>query len=177
MLLHDIGKPDYFTIDEKGQGHFKGHAVGSCQIAEKFLKTYRYDNETLHKVIELIKNHDIVIENNEKQIKRYLNRFGVELFYDIIDVHIADDTGKSPDFQHRIEVYKQVKDTVKRIISENECFSFKDLAVNGNDITELGYKGKAIGDILRHLLDKVIDGEIPNEKEILINEAKKEWRR
>ena len=173
MLLHDIGKPDYFTIDEKGQGHFKGHAVGSCQIAEKFLKTYRYDNETAHKVIELIKNHDIVIENNEKQIKRYLNRFGVELFYDIIDVHIADDTGKSPDFQHRIEVYKQVKDTVKRIISQNECFSFKDLAVNGNDMTELGYKGKAIGDILRHLLDKVIDGEIPNEKEILINEAKK----
>mgnify|MGYP003292056001 CR=1 FL=1 len=173
MLLHDIGKPDYFTIDEKGQGHFKGHAVGSCQIAEKFLKTYRYDNETAHKVIELIKNHDIVIENNEKQIKRYLNRFGVELFYDIIDVHIADDTGKSPDFQHRIEVYKEVKDTVKRIISENECFSFKDLAVNGNDMTELGYKGKAIGDILSHLLDKVIDGEIPNEKEILINEAKK----
>lgn len=173
MLFHDIGKPDYFTVDEKGQGHFKGHAVGSCEIAEKFLKTYKYDNETSHKVIELIKNHDIVIENNEKQIKRYLNRFGEELFLDIIAVHIADDIGKAPEFQQRIEIYRQVNETVKSIISENECFSLSDLAVNGNDIIELGYKGKAIGDTLRYLLDKVIDGDFLNEKEILINEAKK----
>lgn len=173
MLFHDIGKPDYFTVDEKGQGHFKDHAIGSCAIAENFLKTYKYDNETSHKVIELIKNHDIVIENNEKQIKRYLNRFGEELFLDIIAVHIADDIGKSPEFQQRIEIYRQVKETVNSIISENECFSLSDLAVNGNDIMELGYKGKAIGDTLRYLLDKVIDGDFLNEKEILINEAKK----
>ncbi len=177
MLFHDIGKPDYFTVDEKGQGHFKGHAVGSCEIAEEFLKTYKYDNETSHKVIELIKNHDIVIENNEKLIKRYLNRFGEDLFLDIIAVHIADDIGKAPEFQQRIEIYRQVSETVKSIISENECFSLSDLAVNGNDIMELGYKGKAIGDTLHYLLDKVIDGDFLNEKEILINEAKKDWRR
>ncbi len=173
MLLHDIGKPDYFTIDEKGQGHFKGHAVGSCEIAEKFLKTYKYDNETTRKVIELIKYHDIVIENNERQIKRYLNRFGEEIFLDILAVHIADDIGKSPSFQQRIEVYNRVREAIKRIIKEKECFSLVNLAVNGNDIMELGYKGKAVGDILRYLLEKVIDGDFPNKKDILINEAKK----
>ena len=173
MLLHDIGKPDYFTIDEQGQGHFKGHAIGSCEIAEKFLKTYKYDNESIRKVIELIKYHDIVIENNGRQIKRYLNRFGEEMFLDIITVHIADDIGKSPEFQQRIEVYNSVREAVKRIIEEKECFSLVNLAVNGNDIIELGYKGKSVGDILRYLLEKVIDGDFPNKKDILINEAKK----
>lgn len=173
MLLHDIGKPDYFSIDEKGQGHFKSHAIGSCEIAGKFLKSYKYDNETTYKVIELIKYHDIVIENNERQIKRYLNRFGEEMFLDILAVHIADDIGKASEFQQRIEIYNSVREAVKRIIKEKECFSLVNLAVNGNDIIQLGYEGKAVGDILRYLLEKVIDGDFPNKKDILINEAKK----
>ncbi len=173
MLMHDIGKPAYFTVDEKGQGHFKGHAVGSCEIAERFFREYHYDKETADNVLALIKNHDIVIENNEKQIKRYLSRFGEKLFMDIISVHIADDSGKSPEFQSRIRVYEQVIDTVKRIILEDECFSLKNLAVNGNDIKKLGYNGKDIGHILQCLLDKVIDGGCLNEKDILLIEAKK----
>ncbi len=172
MFLHDIGKPDFYTVDEKGQGHFKGHAEGSCQIAERFLKNYKYDNVTIRNVIELVKNHDIVIKNNERQIKRYLNRFGERMFMDIIAVHIADDIGKSPDYQSRIDVYMQVVETTKKIISENECFSLKNLAINGNDIKMLGYDGKDIGSILQCLLEKVMDGDCLNEKEILIEEAR-----
>ncbi len=173
MLFHDIGKPKYFTIDEKGQGHFKGHAVGSFEIAEKFFKLFHYDNETSETVLKLIKTHDIVIENNEKQIKRYLNRYGEKLFFDIVSVHIADDSGKSPEYQSRIELYKQIIITAEDIIKKQECFSLKNLAVDGNDIIRLGYKGKDIGCILNSLLEKVIDGICVNEKEQLLNEAVK----
>ena len=37
-LLHDAGKPDTFTLDEKGTGHFYGHAKVSAQIADETLR-------------------------------------------------------------------------------------------------------------------------------------------
>ncbi len=172
MLFHDIGKPRYFTMDEKGTGHFKGHAKGSCEIAERVLKNLKYDNETTEKVLKLIKSHDIVLENREDLIKRYMNKYGAELFFDIVSVHIADDLGKANEYQARIEIYKKVLDTVNRIIAENQCFSLKNLTVNGNDIKKLGFKGKDIGTVLDILLNKVIDGKCVNERETLLNEAK-----
>jgi len=124
-------------------------------------------------VVELVRNHDITIENNERQIKRYLNRFGNERFLDIIAVHIADDTGKASEYQSRIYIYKDVIEAVKKIVSSGECFSLNKLAVNGNDMINLGYKGKEIGDILQRLLDKVIDGMCQNDSNELIAEARR----
>ena len=174
MLFHDMGKPEYFTMDENGTGHFKGHAIGSCEIAERVLKNLKYDNETTRKVLELIKSHDILIENRENLIKRYLNRYGVDMFRDIIAVHIADDIGKSPEYQDRIETYRDVLLTVEKILDEQLCFSLKDLAVNGNDIKKLGFKGKNIGAVLNFLLDMVIDGKCKNERKELLDKAEKQ---
>ena len=57
-------------------------------------------------------------------------------------------------------------------------FSLKDLAVSGNDLISLGIpKGKKIGEILKKLLDLVIDGEIPNDKDILLSYAVKEYKK
>ncbi len=171
MLFHDIGKPQYFKMGEDGVGHFKKHAVGSCEIAERVLKELKYDNDTTYKVIELIKSHDIEIRNDEKLVKKYLNRYGEDLFFDIISVHIADDMGKAPEFQSRIHMYQAAAETADRIIAEKQCFSLKDLAVNGNDMKKLGFKGKDIGYILNSLLESVIEGKYANEKDILISEA------
>lgn len=173
MFFHDIGKPQYFKKDENGVGHFKGHAGGSCEIAEMVLRELKYDSETINKVLILVKNHDIVIENRENLLKRLLNRLGEELLLDLISVHIADDCGKATEFQFRIEEYKAAAETVKKIIADRQCFSLKELDIDGNDLIKLNYKGKAIGYILNTLLEKVIDGSVENKKTNLIAEAKK----
>lgn len=44
--------------------------------------------------------------------------------------------------------------------------------MNGNDIMSLGVpEGKKVGAVLAALLDEVISGNIPNERELLLNEA------
>ena len=38
MLLHDVGKPDSFTLDEQGVGHFYGHPAVSRELADRMLR-------------------------------------------------------------------------------------------------------------------------------------------
>lgn len=169
MLLHDIGKPMYFTMGEDGIGHFKGHAKGSAAIAESFFKRLKYSNSVSDSVRELILTHDTVIENDEAQIKRYLNKYGEDMFFDMIKVHIADDMGKAPECRERIKKYRAASETARQIIASRDCFSLKQLAVNGNDMIALGYQGAEIGDKLRQLLELVIDGKCENERNALLN--------
>ena len=49
----------------------------------------------------------------------------------------------------------------------------KDLAINGKDLISEGFEpGKKIGEVLETLLEKVIEGEVPNEKSELLVIAK-----
>ena len=57
---------------------------------------------------------------------------------------------------------------------EDAAVSLRQLAVNGDDLTQIGVpKGKAVGETLEKLLMQVIDGKLPNEREALLNEAEK----
>ncbi len=172
MLFHDIGKPDYFTFSN-GVGHFKGHAKGSVGIAECYLRNYRYDRATADKIVTLVRYHDIVLENRDNLIKRYLNKFGEDVFYNIIDVHIADDSGKAPEYMKRIKGYQEIRKRAEAIVSEQECFSLKNLEINGNDLKKLGYTGEEIGEKLKQLLDMVIEDNSLNKKEKLLDIAKR----
>ena len=52
----------------------------------------------------------------------------------------------------------------------------RNLAVNGKDLIGVGYKsGKELGNTLNKLLQLVIDGDCPNEKEKLLQEAENLW--
>lgn len=171
MLLHDIAKPLYFTMGEDGIGHFKGHADGSTVIAQDFLHRLRYGNAITERVVQLVSTHDIIIEDRENLIKRYLNKYGEDVFFDMIKVHIADDKGKAPEFSGRIKTYRSAAETARRIIAEDQCFSLKQLAVNGNDLKALGFKGAEIGNMLEHLLELVTEGQCENSREALLGIA------
>jgi tRNA nucleotidyltransferase (CCA-adding enzyme) len=59
------------------------------------------------------------------------------------------------------------------IIEQQQCFSLKDLAVNGRDLIDAGVpQGTKIGIILNKLMDMVIDDEAKNDKTVLLKIAK-----
>lgn len=171
MLLHDTGKPKTYTVDEKGQGHFHGHGKISTEIAERFLNEYRFDNSTKEKVIALVKIHDTPIELDRIFIKKRMNRLGADLFLDLLKVKRADNLAQSPQYRWLDKLDKMKK--IANEIVEEDCFTLSALKINGNDLMSIGYKGKKIGDILNELLKEVIEGNLPNEKEALLERAKK----
>ena len=77
--------------------------------------------------------------------------------------------GLSPDYHYRQETYKKLSEIGREILEKEECFSLKNLSINGNDLISLGYKGKEIGKTLDFLLSLVIEGKAKNEKEKLLS--------
>ena len=169
MLLHDIGKPNTFTQDEQGIGHFYGHGAVSTEIAKQVLERLKFDRKSKESIITLVKYHDIRCELSPIWIKKQLRKFGTDLFLQLLEVHKADITGQNPNLLHRLEDIMKCEAMAKEILSEPPCFSVKDLAVNGSDLIALGFsQGKIIGTILQFLLDAVIDETCKNEKKELL---------
>lgn len=171
LLLHDIGKPLRYTEDENG-GHFHGHAVLSRDLAEKVLTRLRFDNKTKAEVLDLVLYHDSTIASTPKAIRRWLNKIGDQRLSQLIEVKIADIKAHAERTQaSRIEHCLSLSEMMNDVLQEQQCFSMKDLAVSGKDILSLGVpEGKLVGVILRHILDEVINGEIKNDRDILMNE-------
>ncbi len=168
-LFHDCGKPDCFTLDEKGVGHFYSHASISAEKADRALQRLKSDNATRQRVTHLVRIHDTPIEPTERLIKRRLRSLGEEMFFDLITLQRADNLGQNLEYHTRQQTYDLLEDIAKKIIAEEQCFSLKDLAVDGNDLIAMGLKGKKIGNALSLLLDAVIDGKVPNDKDELLN--------
>lgn len=167
-LLHDISKPESFTLDEELEGHFKGHHIKSADKSLEILKRLRYDNKTIENVRVLIRYHylkDISIK--EKGVKRFINNVGKERLDDIFKLNIADIKGKA-DMRSIDKVYNLQK-KCKEILEKQEPLSIKDLKINGNDIIKTGVKeGKKVGEVLQYLLEKVLENpDLNNRKDLL----------
>lgn len=167
-LFHDCGKPDCFSLDDNGVGHFYSHASISAHKANEAMLRLRCDNDTREKVVKLVKIHDTPIEPDLKTVRKKLQKYGEEIFFDLIKLQRGDNKGLSPDYLYRQETYDKLESLARQIIEENQCFSLRNLAVNGRDMMNLGLNGKDIGLALDELLKAVIEERCSNDKESLL---------
>ncbi|HLD45918.1 MAG TPA: HD domain-containing protein, partial [bacterium] len=172
-LFHDAGKPK--TRRENPQtGHvsFYNHNVVSAGIAGRWLKQFKASTIGIdtHLVCHLIKNHMFETKhflNNEKSLRRFINKVGVEPIFDLLDLRLADKMGGR--FPKKLFGILSLRDKVREEINKAPPFTPKDLAINGHDIMTLGYQpGPIFGEIQRFLMDKVLDDPELNTKEILL---------
>ncbi len=61
---------------------------------------------------------------------------------------------------------------LRAVLKSGECFSMKHLAVTGDDLLELGLRGRELGDMLRFLLDYVMEYPANNRRELLLTLAR-----
>lgn len=172
VFFHDFGKPHSYQDGKDGIRHFKGHGKVSAEMTDEIMKRLRFDNATRNDVVELVYYHDATFEASKKHIKRWLNKIGENQFRRLLEVRKADIKGQKPDYdKSRIENIRAIEILLDEILQEQECFSLKDLAINGNDVKQIMRlkEGKSIGFWLNDILGRVINGELNNEKEELIS--------
>ena len=174
ILFHDSGIP-FCHLKKNCTSHLNEHSKMSERIAFKTLSKLKYDTNTIKIVSELILYHNVTILPEKKDIKRWLSRLGEDKFRQLLEVKKAISLTYSLFTQENVVfLYETINGLFIEILDQKLCFSLKDLAINGKDLVSIGIpEGVEIGQILKQLLDKVIDDEIENNYDILIKAAQK----
>ena len=170
-LLHDTGKPAAFTLDEQGQGHFKGHAAISAKLADKTLLQLKAPTALRERVVFLIEYHMLDLTTDKRILRRWLGKYGVDAYLQLLALQQADAAGKGVPITD--DPYPAIYAAIEEILQEDACLSIKDLAVSGNDLIAAGFDpGPALGNALNWLLEQVQDEKLPNEKQALLDACK-----
>lgn len=170
-LFHDIGKPNCFTIDENGVGHFYGHDKEGSRIARETMTMLKFDNETINTVCLLVENH---MNKHEKQspksMRRLIAKIGAENVERLFKLMSADIIGsKAPYNFTGLDKMKITFHEVMKEANESPIFKITDLKINGHDVMSLGFKGKDIGSKLKQAHEYVLEnGSKGNDRNILM---------
>lgn len=146
------------------------------QEAGAVLRKLKLDNFTVNTAVKLIEHqNDIndVIEENDISVREAINRYGTELLELMFEFAEADGRMKRDytglNSRGRNVHLKTIKRLYEEILDRGDCVSLKGLAVNGNDLTELGIVGEKIGETLNWLLHIVMENPALNNKNTLIS--------
>lgn len=128
--------------------------------AEDFLTHLRLDGRT----IRCCMRAEIMLRGDKPatraQWKRFLNKYGV-------------DSVTCAAYCHELLRAGSCVKELKAVLKSGECFSMKHLAVTGDDLLDLGLEGREIGEMLRFLLDYVIEYPDNNRRELLLSLARR----
>ena len=170
-LLHDLGKQDTYSKDEKGKVHFYHHESFSCQRADRIMERLRFSNLMRNKILRLVQYHMRILnlsqETKEAALKRLVNQMAEETPLLVI-LTLADKEASRGILS--IQIDEMVEGHCLRIL---ELFEEKEiihppLLITGHDVMALGYpSGPKIGQILNFIREKQIGGEIKTREEAL----------
>jgi poly(A) polymerase/tRNA nucleotidyltransferase (CCA-adding enzyme) len=185
-LLHDIAKPR----TDMGNGHFYGHDNMGANMAEEIMKRMKFPQAEVKRVKLLIKNHMFYyphIEENMSEeeknkielhqwtdaaVRRFLQRVGQENIDDLFKLRLAD-AQSNPMTAFKPEEITLLQQRISKVLQQDMALKITDLKINGDDLVELGIpKGPKVGEVLKELLELVLDDPMMNTKEKLTEKAK-----
>jgi tRNA nucleotidyltransferase (CCA-adding enzyme) len=175
-LLHDVGKPRSREWSTKTNDYtFYEHELIGANMADPILERLRFSNEDRAHIVGLVRHHLVCWEPSwsDAATRRWLRRVGPELLQDLYALNRADVLGKGRDVSDDLARLEGLKAHVQRVIAAGAAFSTRDLAITGRDLMQLGLRpGPLFGEILRALLDEVVEEPALNEREALLFRAR-----
>ncbi len=167
-LLHDAGKPRVFREDAPEQERFRGHEEESASLAKQALRRLRLPNVLQERATLLVSLHHLPLEASPRWARHWLSRLGSEALQHLLVLKRADLLAGAADARE-LRILDETEAAVRDCIREQPCLNIRSLAVNGRDAMAAGLSGPSIGKALQSLLDAVLDGELPNEREALLH--------
>jgi tRNA nucleotidyltransferase (CCA-adding enzyme) len=179
-LLHDVAKPACRTLEPADRpprpgapavrAHFYGHEVQGADVARAVLRRLRYPEWVVGRVSGLVRHHMFTYAPDTKAgaARRLILALGMGGVFELLELRHADrQAARWPPGYGRDG--ERLLAHVRAIAAARERFELRDLAVNGHDVMEvLGIPpGPRVGAVLRALHQRVLDEELPNEREAL----------
>ena len=87
----------------------------------------------------------------------------------MLAVSRADSLAHAPwCIEGRSKALADAKSEAEALQKADFCLSLRQLKITGKDLQAFGFQGKAIGETLNKLLDAVLCGQLPNDREVLL---------
>jgi tRNA nucleotidyltransferase/poly(A) polymerase len=182
-LFHDLGKPYVAWRGTDGRLHYyakagysdRSHEQVGAELAGTALRRLRYPNALRDRVCRIVRRHMFQVgKGDDLRARRFLSRFGDELAFQLVDHKEADYLGKrSPDEPPVEDLEKLAR--FRRVLERErkQPHRLADLAVDGNDLLELGFApGPQLGRALQELLHDVVDDPSCNTRDALLRRAR-----
>ena len=113
------------------------------------------------------------LEPDKKLLRRRLGKLGQERLEQLLLLQEADMGSKGTGKPEEMAQFSVLRDLLREILTEDACFSIKDLAIDGWDLQQAGFApGPDIGRCLHWLLGQVQDEVLPNQSAALLAAAK-----
>ncbi len=154
-----------------------GHGGESCAVlCDKVMHRLKTDNTTRKNVRTLALYCGVELKADEVFLRRIISKTSVETAEDLVKLKAACLLAQ-PDGKAALDETEKAGQLIEKLKSDGACVSLKDLAVNGNDLINIGIEaGREVGDILQSLYDAVLDGQLSNDREALMAEVKQIWK-
>ncbi len=165
-LLHDIGKPSCFWVDEHGTGHFYDHERLGAIMARRLLERLAFDRAAIDRVSILIAQHMFPWESaGAKTMRRMIREHGDEIIEQLLELRRMDVAG-----QGRVwDPDHAVRNTVTSLLQERPP-ALRHLAINGHAVMHATgvQPGPAVGRYLEALHDWVDEDPARNTPDQLL---------
>lgn len=172
-LLHDLGKPRTRAFSDKTQDYtFYHHETVGAEMADEWLRTYRFSNEERKHVVHLVRHHLICYSNawSDAAVRRFVRRVGLDQVQPLIALGRADALAKGRPVDTELALLDELRARVTDSVAKGAAFGTRDLAVSGNDVMkQLGVRpGPIVGKVLECLLERVLEDPSLNCRDALL---------
>ena len=163
-LLHDVGKPATLSVDEQGERHFYLHEDVGAKMAQEILFRLRASGEIADQVSTLIKTHMRPLDAGPGGLRRLLRDTG-DLYSLWRELKEADASACKIDPENLRQQFVDFDTNMAEVLKGPKVSPLKSLAINGNDLQEIGVPFvRQIGELLRALHERVLDDPALNER-------------
>jgi len=172
-VLHDLGKPRTRERSPKTDDYtFYNHETVGADMAETWLRRYRFSNDERRRIVHLVRHHLICYSSEwtDAAVRRFVRRVGAEYIDELLALGRADALAKGRPVETELAALKELRGRIADCTAHGAAFGTRDLAISGNDvIRQLGVvPGPIVGRVLDRLLEKVLDDPSLNERDSLL---------